>query len=113
MIVFLTFLAATYINSIMYQVLDDSVICYDANYENHFVSNNGYETVVCSYSTSKSSEFMVFLIPPATVSNTVSCLYYGVKHKMCPTPWRIESDRRFLTEMDNFSIEKFIELQPD
>lgn len=89
----------------MFSLLDDTVVCINANTEIHHVTNSGYETVYCSWSSSYETKFMLFLIPPKTVSNIVSCQFFGDKKKICPTPWRFETDRGFETSSKDLKFQ--------
>lgn len=80
---------------IYYDIIDDTVICYNVTYEKHSVMNNDYETVVCSVSTTEKAKFLLFLIPPEHVSNTVYCQAYGFENLECPKPRKILGYRTY------------------
>ena len=91
-------------SDLIYQVMDNTVICNNAISEHHYVSDTGYETVICKYKNKKDPRTLVFVLPPSDVSNTVSCRSFGKKKAPCPSPWRIESSREFIPEDESLFL---------
>lgn len=84
--------------NISYDIVHDTVICYNALYERHITNNDGYETVICSY-TKDESRFLLFLLPPKHISNTVACQAFGTEEIFCPPPREVIGNRRFVNNL--------------